>query len=230
LLLELLRRIRFPYRLNNMDESKKYSGKKFIKNVAFFGDANISETDEAYIEAFEVAETLGKMGYVVVDGGGPGIMEAATSGATKGGGKTIAVTFDPVGAVGYEGRYLKNVTDTEVVTTNYIERMFKLLEYGDIFIIFKGGSGTVSEFGTAWVLAKLYYGHHKPIILYGNFWAEILDTLRKNLNIDSTEMSVFEICNTKEEVVRAIDRFESKIIQRDHSEDDDGTMDDAFKV
>ena len=213
-----------------MEELKKYSGKRFIKNIAFFGDANISETDETYVEAFDVAEALAKKGYVTIDGGGPGVMEAATSGARKGGGKTVAITFDPVGAVGYEGRYLKNVTDTEVVTTNYIERMFKLLEYGDVFIIFKGGSGTVSEFGTAWVLAKLYFGHHKPIILYGRFWAEILDVFRKNMNIDSTEMSVFEICSTKDEVLAAIDRFENKITQRDHSSDGDGSMDDAFKV
>lgn len=211
-------------------EEHKYAGRKFIKNIAFFGDANISETDEAYIDAFEVAEILAKDGYTIIDGGGPGVMEAATSGARKGGGKTVAITFDPIGAVGYEGRYLKNVTDTEVVTTNYIERMFKLLEYGDMFIIFKGGSGTVSEFGTAWVLAKLYYGHHKPIILYGEFWAEILDVFRKNMNIDSTEMSVFEICRTKEEVVSAINRFEKKIAQRDHSKDGDGTFDQAFKV
>lgn len=213
-----------------MEELKKYSGKKFIKNIAFFGDANISETDEAYVEAFDVAEALAKKGYVIIDGGGPGVMEAATSGARKGGGKTVAITFDPVGAVGYEGRYIKNVTDTEVVTTNYIDRMFKLLEYGDVFVIFKGGSGTVSEFGTAWVLAKLYFGHHKPIILYGRFWAEILDVFRKNMNIDSTEMSVFEICSTKDEVLSAIDRFENKISQRDHSEDGDGSMDSAFKV
>lgn len=213
-----------------MEESTKYSEKKYIKNIAFFGDANISETDETYIRAFEVAEALAKEDYVIVNGGGPGVMEAATSGATKGGGKTISITFDPVGAVGYEGRYIKNVTDTEVVTTNYIDRMFKLLEYGDIFIIFKGGSGTVSEFGTAWVLAKLYYGHHKPIILYGDFWAEILDCLRKNLNIDSTELSVFEICNNKEEVLRAIERFEKKVLDRDHSKDDEGALDRAFKV
>lgn len=213
-----------------MEENKKYAGKKYIKNIAFFGDANISETDETYTQAFEVAEALAKEGYVIVNGGGPGVMEAATSGAVKGGGKTISVTFDPIGAVGYEGRYLKNVTDTEVVTTNYIERMFKLLEYGDIFIIFKGGSGTVSEFGTSWVLAKLYFGKHKPIILYGHFWAEILDVLRKNLNIDSTEMSIFEICSTKDEVLKAIERFENKISQRDHSNDENGEIDNAFKV
>ena len=203
-----------------MYETNKYSEKKYIKNIAFFGDADISEADETYKAAFDVAELLAKEGYVIVDGGGPGVMEAATSGAIKGGGKTISVTFDPVNAPGYEGKYIGNVTDTEVVTTNYIERMFKLMEYGDTFIIFKGGSGTVSEFGTAWVLAKLYYGHHKPFILYGDFWIEIVDAFKKNMNIDAKEMSVFEICRNKEEVLATIKKFEGKITDRNHDGDE----------
>lgn len=212
-----------------MEETTKYSGKKYIKNIAFFGDADISEADETYKSAFDVAEALAKEGFVIVDGGGPGVMEAATSGAVKGGGRTISVTFDPVNAPGYEGKYIGNVTDTEVVTTNYIERMFKLMEYGDTFIIFKGGSGTISEFGTAWVLAKLYYGHHKPFILYGDFWVEIIDVIRKNMNIDSKEYSVFEICRNKDEVLNAIAKFESRISGRNHDGDKDGDKyDKAF--
>jgi len=210
-------------------EEKKYAEKKGIKNIAFFGDADISETDETYKAAFDVAEALAKEGYVIVDGGGPGVMEAATSGAVKGGGKTISVTFDPVNAPGYEGKYVENVTDTEIVTTNYVERMFKLVEYGDSFIIFKGGSGTISEFGTAWALAKLYYGHHKPFILYGENWIPIIDAIRDNMNIDAKEYSVFEICRTKDEVLRAIRKFEMKISLRDHSKDAGGDKyDKAF--
>ncbi|KKR85948.1 MAG: hypothetical protein UU32_C0026G0012 [Candidatus Woesebacteria bacterium GW2011_GWB1_41_10] len=193
-----------------MDENKKYAGKHIIKRVAFFGDANITPADETYKAVFDVAEILAKEGYVIVDGGGPGVMEAATSGAEKANGQTITVTFDPVNAPGYEGRYIGNVPDEEVVTTNYIERMFKLMEYGDVFVIFKGGSGTISEFGTAWVLAKLYFGHHKPFILFGDFWAEIIDVLRKNMNIDTNELSVFEIVRNVSEVLPAIKRFEKK--------------------
>ena len=212
-----------------MEEKNKYSSNKFIKNVAFFGDADISESDETYKAAFDVAETLAKEGYVVVDGGGPGVMEAATSGARRGGGKTIAVTFDPVNAPGFEGKYVGNVTDEEVVTTNYIERMFKLMEYSDTFIIFKGGSGTMSEFATAWVLAKLYYGHHKPFILFGDFWIPIIDVIRDNMNIDAKEYSVFEICRNKEEVLRTIQKFEMKIATRDHKAREAGDMyDKAF--
>src|SRR5512138_820379 len=98
-----------------MGEDKKYASGRFLKNIAFFGDADISEADETYKAAFDVAEALAKDGYVVVDGGGPGVMEAATSGARKGGGQTISVTFDPANAPGFEGKYVGNVTDKEVV-------------------------------------------------------------------------------------------------------------------
>lgn len=201
-------------------EEKKYSNKKgFIKNIAFFGDADISVTDETYTQAFKVAGILAADGYVIVDGGGPGVMEAATSGAQKVSGQTITVTFDPTNAPGFEGKYIGNVPDEEIVTTNYIERMFKLMEYGDAFILFKGGSGTISEFGTAWVLAKLYYGRHKPFILFGSYWAEIIDVFRKTMNIDSKELSVFEIANRAEDVLPIIKKFEKQMAERDHSED-----------
>jgi uncharacterized protein (TIGR00730 family) len=203
-------------------EEKKYAEKRFIKNIAFFGDADISPADETFKNAFDVAEALAKEGYVIVDGGGPGVMQAATTGATRGGGKTVTITFDPVHAQGFEGRYLGNVASAEIITTNYVERMFRLLEYGDIFVIFKGGSGTISEFGTAWTLAKLYYGHHKPFILFGEHWISIIDCLRRNMNINAEEMSVFEICKSVSEVLDAISKFESKISGRNHERDGDG--------
>ncbi len=213
-------------------EEKKYSNKKgFIKNIAFFGDADISEVDETYTQAFKLAGILASEGYAIVDGGGPGVMEAATAGAEKNDGETITVTFDPANAPGFEGKYIGNVPDEEIVTTNYIERMFKLMEYGDAFILFKGGSGTISEFGTAWVLAKLYYGHHKPFILFGSYWAEIIDVFRKNMNIDNKELSVFEIANRVEDVLPIIKKFEKQMSARDHSEDSKmDKYDKAFQI
>lgn len=182
--------------------------RSLIKNVAFFGDANIPESDPVYRQAFEVAKDLASRGYTIVNGGGPGVMNASTQGAEEVGGETISVTFYPKDAPGFEGKYLGNVTDKEIVTSNYIERMFKLMEHAHLFIIFKGGSGTISEFGTAWVLANIYYGHHKPFILYGDFWVEIIDVLKSNLNIDRQEMSVFEIVSKPSEVYPTIQRFE----------------------
>ncbi len=202
--------------------------KPYIKNITFFGDANVPKKDPVYKDAYVAAKKLAESGYTIVNGGGPGVMEAATSGAEAVGGETISVTFTPQDAPGFEGKYIGNVTDKEIVTTNYIERMFKLLEHADMFIIFKGGTGTISEFGTAWVLAKLYYGHHKPFILYGSHWIGIVDAIRRNMNIDSDEYSVFEIVERREDVLPTVKRFEEKIKQHDHSKDCKVCVDKAF--
>lgn len=188
-----------------------------IKNVAFFGDASVQETSLVYKDAFAVAKLLAEKGYVIVNGGGPGVMEASTKGAVAGKGETLAVTFYPKDAPGFEGRYIGNVTEREVKTKSYVERMFKLLEHADMFIIFNGGSGTISELGTAWVLGKLYYGHHKPFILFGDFWRDVISVLKENMNLDREELEVFQIVEKQDEVIAAIEHFEWEFSQIDHA-------------
>jgi predicted Rossmann-fold nucleotide-binding protein len=191
--------------------------RQIIKNIAFFGDAHTPKSDPVYKDAFNAAKILAQEGFTIVNGGGPGIMNASTQGAEAGEGETLSVTFFPKDAPGFEGRYLGNITDEEIVTSNYIERMFKLMEHGDLFIIFKGGSGTISEFGTAWVLAKIYYGHHKPFILFGDFWIEILDVLKKNMNLDKQELSAFEIVRKVDDILPTVKLFEKRLHDIDHS-------------
>ncbi|KKQ98174.1 MAG: hypothetical protein UT24_C0005G0076 [Candidatus Woesebacteria bacterium GW2011_GWB1_39_12] len=198
--------------------------KPLIKNIAFFGDSHIPEENPVYEDAYEIAKTLAEEGFTIVDGGGPGVMDAATKGAEAANGETIAVTFYPKDAPGFEGRYVGNIVDKEIKTTNYIDRMFKLMEHADLYIIFKGGSGTISEFGTAWVLAKLYYGHHKPFILYGNFWHEVISVIKKNMLIDETELGVFRIVSKKEDIVPAIKLFEEEMkkVKHEHEKNHEG--------
>lgn len=196
---------------------EKHYPRPLIKNIAFFGDANLPESDPNYKDAYEIAKLLAKHGYTIVNGGGPGIMDASTKGAEAVQGETLAVTFYPKDATGFEGRYLGNVTDKEIVTSNYIERMFKLMEHADCYIIFMGGTGTISEFGTAWALAKLYYGHHKPFILFGAFWRPIIEAIKKNLSISEEELDVFEIVEDREKVLPVIRGFEQKLEGHDHS-------------
>jgi hypothetical protein len=200
-----------------MDKYGSHLPKELIKNIAFFGDAAVPEGSEVYKDAFQVARIVANAGFTIVNGGGPGVMAASTKGAEAGGGETIGVTFYPKDAPGFEGRYIGNRVDKEIKTSNYISRMFKLLEHADMFIIFKGGTGTISEFGTAWVLAKLYYRHHKPFILFGGFWKEIIECLKKNLLIDKDELDVFEIVEEIDEVLPAIKKLEEKLLKHDHS-------------
>lgn len=187
-----------------------------LRKVAFFGDAALGEDTKVYQDAFAAARILAKKGYTIVNGGGPGVMVASTNGAESVGGKTISVTFYPQHATGFEGRYLSNVTDKEIKTSNYIDRMFGLMAESDIFLMFQGGTGTISELGTAWVLAKLYYGHHKPFILVGAFWRPIIDAFAQNMLIDAKEMDVFRIVDTIEEIEPMIVKMEKKINQIPH--------------
>jgi len=188
-----------------------------LKNIAFFGYSDFKKDDEEYKQAFEVAKLLATKGHTIVNGGGPGIMDASTQGAEAGGGETIAITFLPSDAPGFEGRYVANRVDKEIKTKNYIERMFKLMEHADAYIIFRGGTGTLSEFSTAWVLAKLYYPHHKPFILYGRFWHKIVQTIEEKMEIRKEAMKVFKIVESKEEVVTALAEFDREILEYDHS-------------
>lgn len=194
----------------------KNSSKNRIRKVTFLGYADAIEGDEIYKSAFEVARECAQRGYTVVNGAGPGVMKAATLGAKSVGGKTIGITFYPKDIPVFEGRDETNVVDNLVVCNNYLERTLKLLEEGHVFIFFKGGTGTISEFGMAWGLARLYFGHHKPLILYGDFWQEIIDAFVKNMLVKPEARQVFKIANSPKEVLEAIADFEKMAEETSH--------------
>lgn len=178
-----------------------------IKRIAIFGFSEAKPEEPLYKEVFEVAKLLAREGYTIVNGGGPGLMKASTEGAKEGGGKTIGVYFKPEGMVNFEGRDPTNQVDEAVEMPNYVERTLTLLEQGDCYLIFKGGTGTISEFGMAWGLARLFFGRHKPLILYGSFWHEILEAFGKNMFLREEELQVYRIVSSPKEVLEAVREF-----------------------
>ena len=180
-----------------------------IQKITFLGYADAKENDELFKSAYEVARVCAQHGYIVVNGGGPGVMKAATLGAKSVNGKTIGVTFYPKDIPVFDGRDDENKVDELIVVDNYLERTLKLLEIGQVFIIFNGGTGTISEFGMAWGLARLYFGHHKPLILYGNFWQEIIFAFTRGMYIRPEERQVFKIVNDPIQVIDVIKKFEN---------------------
>lgn len=182
--------------------------KRYITNVSFLGYSKALKENPLYKEAVEVAKLVAQHGYTVVNGGGPGVMEASSVGAHLGKGKSIGVTFYPKDIQIFEGRSKENKLDKEIIAKNYLDRTLKLLEYGDAYIIFNGGSGTISEFGMAWGLARLYFGHHKPFILYGAFWNDILSAFAANMLLRPEELLVYKIAETPHDVVRELEEFE----------------------
>lgn len=191
--------------------------KRKIKQIAYFGFADAAPNDPLYNEAFEVAKFLTEKGYVAINGGGPGTMRAVSEGAKEAKGTAVGVTFYPKDITNFEGRDLENPIDIEVKTKNYLERTLKLLELGDAYVVFRGGTGTISEFGMAWGLGRLYFGHHKPLILYGEFWNNVIKSFVDNMRIRPEELKVYKVVNSPEEAYKAILHFEDVLKGNSHT-------------
>ncbi|MBI2612324.1 LOG family protein [Candidatus Kaiserbacteria bacterium] len=187
-----------------------------ITSVSFFGCSCGKEGDPHYDGAFAAAEAVAQSGRRVVNGGGPGVMLAATMGANEGGGKTTAVYYRPELAKLAEGPLAANHADKSFEESNYILRTKKLLELGDAYIVFNGGTGTISEFGMAWGLARLYFGHHKPLILYGDFWEHLIKDFREHMLIRPEEIDVISIVSSPSEVLTALDSYETVLKKNRH--------------
>lgn len=188
-----------------------------VDKVTFLGYADTREQDPLYKEVFETAKLCAKKGFIVVNGAGPGVMKAATNGAKAVGGKTIGITFYPKDLPLFEGRDETNHVDELIVEDNYLTRTLKLLQEGQIFVFFNGGTGTISEFAMAWGLARLYFGHHKPLILYGDFWQEIIFAFTNNMYIRPEERKVFRIVNKPEQVLEFVEEFSKSVADQKHN-------------
>lgn len=188
---------------------------KLIKVVTCLGFADAHEDDSLFKEAYGVGKALAQAGYTVANGGGPGVMRATSLGAKAVEGKVVGVTFYPKDVAMFEGRDKNNPIDEEIKTNNYLERTLKLLEVGQAYVIFKGGTGTISEFGMAWGLARLYLGHHKPLILYGRFWENIMAAFMANMRMRPEEFQVYRVATTPEEVIKSLEIFEF-VLSHDH--------------
>jgi hypothetical protein len=56
----------------------------------------------------------------------------------------------------------------------------------------------------AWGLARLYFGHHKPLILFGSWWHEILEAFGKNMLLRGEELRVYRIVSTPQKAVKEV--------------------------
>lgn len=180
-----------------------------IHRITFFGSSTCTSRDKTCQAAYDTARLLAGQGYTTVNGGFEGVMGASSRGAKAGGGSVLAATFYPREEVQFEGRAKPNESvDEEIVTYSYIERVQQLIMMGDAYIVFRGSTGTFGEFAMVWSLAQIYYYRFKPVILYGDFWQDIVDSVTRSMKIRASELEVFRIVNTPDQAVAAIKEFE----------------------
>ncbi|MFC1490023.1 LOG family protein [Candidatus Latescibacterota bacterium] len=151
---------------------------KQSKNIAVFGSSRPLPGSAQYENARIIGRAVAESGWTVVTGGYNGTMEAASKGAKEAGGSTIGVTTD---FLGRKGLTANEYVDSEIHTPEYGNRLMKLCEISDGYIIMRGGTGTLTELFFSWELEKKIPVPPKPIVLFGDHWPRIIDFLAEEL-------------------------------------------------
>jgi uncharacterized protein (TIGR00730 family) len=144
------------------------------KIITSFGSAFINSDEPLYKEIEDIGKAIAGFGWRVCSGGYGGTMEAISKGVKSAGGKTIGVSVD--GWAAKQNRYI----DEEIKAINLMERILKLINIADAYIVFKGGTGTLVEISVALELMNKKAMKEKPVIFYGNTWMNVIETLKQD--------------------------------------------------
>ncbi|NVK04732.1 MAG: TIGR00730 family Rossman fold protein [Flavobacteriia bacterium] len=183
--------------------------------VSIFGSARTSPEDPNYKLAEDIAERLAKKGYGVITGGGPGIMEAGNKGAQKGNGASVGLNIE----LPFEQNNNPYIDKDKNMSFDYFfVRKVMFVKYSQGFIVMPGGFGTLDEFFESMTLIQTHKIGTFPVVLVGKkFWGGLIDWIKATVleqyhNISADDLDLFQLVDTPEEAVQAIDNFYSKYL------------------
>lgn len=143
--------------------------------ITIFGSNQPTPGTSDYTVAYELGKRLAECGFTICNGGYGGTMEAAARGAAEAGGMTIGVVvqrFSP-----HANPWIKKT----IVTNSLFERLETLLNLGAGYVVLKGGTGTLVELALSWEYVNKGLSPPKPIVLLGEFWNSVVDTVLKEI-------------------------------------------------
>tara|TARA_B110000046_G_scaffold45492_2_gene50593 strand:- start:1678 stop:2382 length:705 start_codon:yes stop_codon:yes gene_type:complete len=180
--------------------------------VSIFGSARTSPDDPYYLLAEEVAFKITSEGYGVISGGGPGIMEAANKGASKGGGKSVGLNID----LPFEQESNPYIDKDKLINFDYFfVRKVMFMKYAQGFVVLPGGFGTLDELFEAFTLIQTHKIGRFPIILMGtSYWSGLFDWIKNTMleegNISEKDLDLFQMTDSADEAVSMIKSFYEK--------------------
>jgi len=165
------------------------------KTITVFGSSKPSPGEEQYETAYKLGKLLGQQRLNVCTGGFYGIMEAVSKGAVESGTKAIGVTIDAWGLNG------NPFLTEEIKCETLFERVTKLIELGDGFVILQGGTGTLLELAAVWELANKEFIDSKPIACHSSMWKEIVDVMNVQIESEGRNPDLVRAFESVEEIV-----------------------------
>lgn len=183
--------------------------------VSIFGSARTHYNDKYYKLAEEIAFKLTQNGYGIITGGGPGIMEAANKGATRGKGKSVGINID----LPFEQHANQYIDADKLITfDHFFVRKVMFMKYAQGFIVLPGGFGTFDELFEAITLIQTRKIGKFPIILVGRkYWSGLVEWIKAEMlesekTISEADLDLFTLVDTSEEAVDAIVKFYSRYL------------------
>ena len=181
-------------------------------SVSIFGSARTSPNDPIYQLTSEIAEAIVKYGLGVITGGGPGIMEAANLGAKKGGGTSVGLNIN----LPLEQKQNNYIDQDKLMNFEYFfVRKVMFIKYSQGFVVMPGGLGTLDELFEALTLIQTEKIKKFPILLVGKeYWSGLLgwikSVLLKEYKINSDDLNLVQLVESKEEVLEQLQKFYKK--------------------
>ena len=171
-----------------------------------FGSARFDEAHPYYQKGREMGAALAKLGFTVMTGGGPGIMEAVNRGAKEAGGKSVGCNI--VLEMEQEpNKYL----DKWVTIDYFFVRKVLLTKYSFAFVVMPGGYGTLDEFFEAVTLVQTREIKNFPVILFGKEYHqklyEHMQVMVKEKTISEADISLFLFTDDIGEAIRHIEHY-----------------------
>lgn len=171
--------------------------------VTVFGSARTVETSPHYQLAREMGAAITNLGFTVMTGAGPGIMEAANRGAKEAGGRSVGCNIK-LPFEQFENRYL----DRHVTMEYFFVRKTLLIKYSYAFVVFPGGAGTLDELFEALTLIQTGKLEHFPIVIMGvEYWRELTSLLQnmvKEGTLGAKDLDLLFITDSVEDAIKHI--------------------------
>lgn len=180
--------------------------------VSIFGSARLKPESKYYEMAVEIAEKITKLGFGIITGGGPGIMEAGNKGAFNAQGRSIGLNID----LPFEQHFNPYINKSYSMNFDYFfVRKVMFVKYSQGFVVMPGGFGTLDELTEAMTLIQTNKIGKFPIVLVGSeFWSGLLDwfkaTLLKEGMIAEGDLDLYRVVDTADEAVAHIKAFYDK--------------------
>jgi uncharacterized protein (TIGR00730 family) len=170
------------------------------KTVTIFGTSKAKDGDKSFELALELGRLCAEAGFTIVNGGYGGTMLAAAKGAKQAGGKTIGITCSAFGRKGPN----EFITE-EIQTKNLNQRLEKLIELGDAYVVLPGGTGTLLELAEIWEFTnKGFVNPLKPIILLTDFFGPVVDIIAAE---DRRGAGLISRADTPRQVIKILNKI-----------------------